>query len=114
MFVVKFNQTSNAPFIADKNGNFPFIGEVFAGSPKSTLINGTMFIREELQPNKLYVCQNVEEVYEGKTQYRVQVIEQISALELSAYVTKFGNPVKVKAVSTESPVLSVVGEKSPF
>lgn len=92
MFVAKFSQTTGAPFTSDKNGNMPFIGDVLAGKAKGTIINGTMFLREGLQPNKIYACENVEEEYEGKKQVRVNIISEVSLLEYSALRTQLGAP----------------------
>jgi hypothetical protein len=112
MFVVKFNQTSNAPFTADKNGNMPFIGTVLAGSAKSTLINGTMFVRDGLVPNKIYLCDNVEETYEGKIQNRVQVISEVNLTEYPALRTMLGSPIQPKsAEKTSAPVAVTTAEE---
>lgn len=90
MFVAKFSATTGDPFSADKNGNMPFIGEVLAGKAKGTLINGTMFHRAGLQPNKLYACENITEEYEGKAQIRVQVIAEVSIIEYPQLRTHLG------------------------
>lgn len=97
MFVAKFSQVSSSDaFTEDKNGNLPYIGEVLAGKAKGTLINGTMFKREGLLINKLYACENVMEEYENPTtgektmQVRVQVLDNISALDYPDYRTKLG------------------------
>lgn len=80
MFVAKFSATSGAPFVADKNGNFPMIGEVLAGTATGSIINGTMFQREGLQPNKLYACENsIDEEYPDNVQ--TKVIAEVSVLE---------------------------------
>ena len=80
MFVAKFSATTGAPFVADKNGNFPMIGEVLAGTAKGTLINGTMFKRAGLEPNKLYACDNsTSEDYPDNVQ--VDVVSSVSIIE---------------------------------
>jgi len=43
MFVAKFQQVNSAKFNTDKNGNFPYIGEIIAGKATGSIINGTMF-----------------------------------------------------------------------
>lgn len=97
MFVAKFTQTNGAPFKTDKNGNLPFIGEVLAGTAKGTLINGTMFSRNGLEPNALYACENtVDPEYPDNVQ--VQVIAKVSPLEYLELRTKLGaGKVTVKA-----------------
>ena len=90
MFVAKFTQTSQAPFKVDKNSNYPFIGEVLAGRAQGTLINGTMFQREGLVPNKLYACENVIEDYDGKPQVRVQIVSEVSVVEFMSLRTVLG------------------------
>ena len=52
-----------------------------AGVARGTLIDGTMFQREGLEPNKLYACENTKETYEGKDQWRVQVIGEVTIFE---------------------------------
>jgi hypothetical protein len=79
MFSAKFKQTSGLPFKADKNGNFPYIGTVVSGTAKGTLINGTMFQREGLEANKLYLCDNtVDPAYPANQQ--VQIITELSSI----------------------------------
>lgn len=92
MFVAKFSQTSGAPFESDKNGNYPFIGEVMCGKATGTLINGTMFTRDGLQPNKLYACENYTEDYEGTTQTRVRIVAEVSIVEYMSLRTHLGAP----------------------
>lgn len=58
MFVAKFTPTSGTPFKADRHTNFPFIGTVVAGTAQAAIMNGTMFKREALEPNTLYLCDN--------------------------------------------------------
>ncbi len=80
LFVAKFAQTNNEPFIADKNGNMPYIGQVLAGVANGSIINGTIFEREGLEPNKLYLCQNtVDEEYPDNVQ--TEVISTVSVTE---------------------------------
>ena len=90
MFVAKFSQVNSDKFSTDKNGESPFIGEVLAGRAKGTLINGTVFKRTNLRENTLYACDNVEDVYEGKKQIRVQILAEVSALDYPQYRTKLG------------------------
>lgn len=86
MFIAKFTQVNadSTKFEADKNGNMPFIGELLAGKSRGTLYNGTMFEQNNLKPNTLYVCENIDEEYEGKPQVRVQIISEISVMEFIA------------------------------
>lgn len=92
MFIAKFQEVNSPKFEADKNGNMPFIGEVLAGQSTGTIINGTMFKRENLIPNKAYLCQNVTEEYEGVDQVRTSVISEVSLLELQPLMTQLGSP----------------------
>lgn len=90
MFVAKFQQVNSTKFDTDKNGNFPYIGEILAGKATGSIINGTMFNREGLEPNKAYLCQNVTEEYEGKDQVRTTVISAVSLLELKPLMDQLG------------------------
>lgn len=99
MFIVKFNQTTGAPFKADKNGNFPLIGTLLAGKSRNSIINGTIAERENVQAGKLYLCQNTESEYEGTTQVNLEVISEVSPIELVGMIKQLGNPVQVKAES---------------
>lgn len=88
MFIAKFQQVNSEKFIADKNGNMPFIGEVLAGKATATLMNGTMFQREGLEPNKLYLCDNTyNEEYDNMD---TNVISVVSLLEYTELRTKLG------------------------
>ena len=103
MFVAKFNQTSGHPFKADKNGNLPFIGEVLAGTAVGTIVNGTMFFRNELQENTLYLCDNyVDPEYPDNSQ--VKVISEISVMDFIAFKKEFGAGRRVSNVSKKDPV----------
>ena len=89
MFVAKFTPTTQAPFVADKNGNFPFIGTVVAGTASAAIMNGTMFKREALEPNTLYLCDNhVDPEYPDNVQ--TTVIAKISVLEFMELRTSLG------------------------
>lgn len=92
MFVAKFTQTSGDKFTADKNGQMPFIGEVLAGSARGTLINGTMFQRDGLVPNKMYFCDNVEEEYNGTKQVRTIILSEVSPLDYVGLRVQLGAP----------------------
>ena len=108
MFVAKFNQTTSSPFQADKNGQMPFIGEVLAGTAKGTLINGTMFQRDGLQPNKLYFCDNIIEEYEGKDQVRVQVLSEVTPLDYIQLRVQLGAPKLSVGVAEEVTEAEVI------
>lgn len=107
MFVAKFNQVQadSAKFTADKNTAMPFIGEVLAGKATGTLINGTLFVRNGYQANKLYACENVVEIYEGNPQVRVQIISEISVLDYVALKPTLGAPVLAIA-QAEAPAVA--------
>jgi len=99
MFIAKFQEVTSTKFKQDKNKNFPFIGEVLAGTATGSIINGTMFKRDGLIPNKAYLCQNITEEFEGNPQVRTSVISEVSLLELQPLMTQLG-----------SAKLSVVGD----
>ena len=99
MFVAKFTQTSGAPFTVDKNGNFPFIGTVVAGKSTGSIINGTMFQREGLESNQLYVCDNsVDPEYPDNVQ--TTVITKVSVMEFISLRTQLGAPSTAKVTET--------------
>jgi len=91
MFVAKFTPTSGAPFTADKNGNFPYIGTVVAGKAKGSIINGTLFKRGALEANKLYLCDNsVSEEYPDN--FQTDVITSVTVSEFMQLRTELGAP----------------------
>ena len=101
MFVAKFQQVTNSDvFTEDKNDNMPFIGDVLAGSSKGSIYNGSMFIREGLIPNKVYLCDNfVDEAYPKNVQTRI--ISEIPLLELQPLMTQLGSAKVVLAKNGE-------------
>lgn len=100
MFVAKFTQTSSKPFIADKNSNFPFIGTVVAGKSTGSIINGTMFLREGLEPNQLYLCDNsIDPEYPDNIQ--TNVIGKVSVMEFISLRTQLGAPSTKEVVNAE-------------
>jgi len=105
MFIAKFQQVNSEKFNPDKNGNMPFIGNVLAGKAKATLMNGTMFQREGLEPNKLYLCENTyNEEYEN---YDTTIISVVSLLEFSTLRTELGKPqlsLTTEKVSEAAPI----------
>lgn len=116
MFVAKFAQVQadSTKFNSDKNGNMPFIGEVLAGKATATLVNGTMFVRNGLLPNKLYACENVVEDYTDESgtttkQTRVQIIAEVSVVEYPQLRTVLGAGVLDRTTTettVEEPVIS--------
>jgi hypothetical protein len=116
MFIAKFTQTSGSPFTADKNGNLPFIGTVASGLAKGTLINGTIFQREGLEANQLYLCDNSVDP-EYPTNVRVDIISKVSVTEFMALRTQLGagktvigaadDAVTVDAVTVEEEIPTV-------
>ena len=100
MFLAKFSQVTSEKFTADKNGKMPFIGTVLAGTANGTIINGTIFVRDGLQPNKLYACENfVDPEYPSNQQ--VMVVSEVSVLEYSDLRAKLGAP-KVAIEATDA------------
>lgn len=92
MFVATFNQMNSDKIEADTNGNKPYIGDVVCGKSRGTFINGTIFENEGLEKKALYLCENIDEMYEGKPQVRVQVIAKVSVLEFMALKKELGAP----------------------
>ena len=89
MFLAKFQQVNSDKFSADKNGNMPFIGEVLAGKATGTIYNGTMFHRENLLENRVYLCDNhIDSEYPDNVQTRI--ISEVSLLELQPLRTQLG------------------------
>jgi hypothetical protein len=89
MFLAKFQQVTSDKFTADKNNNMPFIGEVIAGKATGTIYNGTMFAREGLETNKLYLCDNhIDEEYPDNVQTRI--ISAVSLLEVKELRDQLG------------------------
>jgi len=89
MFLAKFQQVNSDKFSADKNGNMPFIGEVLAGKATGTIYNGTMFQRENLLENRVYLCDNhIDSEYPDNVQTRI--ISEVSLLELQPLRTQLG------------------------
>ena len=103
MFVAKFTPTAQAPFVADKNTNFPFIGTVVAGTAKAAIINGTMFKREALEPNQLYLCDNhIDPEYPDNAQ--TTVIAKVSITEFMELRTSLGAGKLVREDVNANPV----------
>ena len=89
MFLAKFQQVTSEKFTADKNSNMPFIGDVLAGSATGTIYNGTMFQREGLVSNKVYLCDNhIDADYPENVQTRI--ISEVSLLELQPLMAQLG------------------------
>ena len=92
MFLAKFQQVTSDKFTADKNSNMPFIGEVLAGKATGTIYNGTMFVREGLEPNKLYLCDNhIDADFPDNVQTRI--ISIVSLLEVKELRDQLGAPI---------------------
>lgn len=92
MFVATFSQMNSDKIEGDTNGNKPYIGDVVAGKSRGTFINGTIFQNEGLESKALYLCENIDEEYEGKPQVRVQVIAKVSVLEFMQLKKELGAP----------------------
>lgn len=94
-FALKFSQTSGNPFIMDKNGNYPYIGTIIAGKAKSTIMNGTIFQREKLSTDKVYLATTREVKFtrdDGteNLQHEIVIISPMSPLEVIDAVDKLG------------------------
>lgn len=109
MFVAKFTPTSGVPFVVDKNGNFPFIGTVVAGKAKGSIINGTIFKREGLEANKLYLCDNsINPEYPDNAQ--TDVIASVTISEFMQLRTELGAPSTVTTAVAEEAQAPVANE----
>ena len=125
MFVAKFNSTSGAPFAPDKNGNYPFIGSVICGKYHGSIINGSIFEREELAIQQLYLCQNTLATDSdglvitdsGDNQiYNTEVISKVTIPELIGVQKELGPPFRIigkplksiKVADTESVTTEIV------
>jgi len=98
MFVAKFNQTSGAPFESDKHEVFPYIGTVLAGKATGSIINGTMFQREKLEENKMYLCDNhIDPEYPDNVQ--TTVISSLTVLEFMSVSKELGKASLVRATA---------------
>lgn len=107
MYVATFKQTSGSPFVADKNGNFPFIGTIAAGKSKGSIINGTIFEREGLSTGKLYLCENsVDPNYPDNVQ--TEVLSVVSPLELVLMRKELGEAINLKTSNTPAEQADVV------
>lgn len=103
MFVAKFTPTAQAPFIADKNANFPFIGTIVAGTAQAAIMNGTMFKREALEPNTLYLCDNhVDPEYPDTVQ--TTVIAKVTISEFMELRTSLGAGKLVREAINAEPI----------
>ncbi len=81
-FIGKFSQAEGTNFKANKNGDRPFIGTVLAGTAHSTIIDGTMFRRTGLDINKMILCSNEQEPYEGVERWRCTAIAEADLASL--------------------------------
>ena len=80
MFIAKFSQTNSSKFKANHRQIMPFIGTVVAGIAEGSIIDGTMFESQQLEPNQLYLCDNyVDPGYPDNVQ--TTVIAKVSIIE---------------------------------
>lgn len=93
MFLATFEQVTSEKFIADKNGEMPFIGKVVAGKSKATLFNGTVFKQQQYKPKRAYLCQNEQvTLADGRKVWNVDIIAEVSAIEIPALRGELGAP----------------------
>jgi len=96
-FLATFKQaTDETTFSADRHSVLPFIGKVIAGTSKGSIINGTIFEREQLIPGVAYLCHNEDTVFNGKNYINCRVITQVSASELPALMSQLGKATFIK------------------
>ena len=114
MFLAQFQQVTSDKFEGDKNTNKPFIGDVISGVATGSLINGTMFVRNGLQPYPtMYACENfIDPEYPDNVQTRV--LTPVTPLDYIALSRELGkgklNLPKVSNGST-APVASKAAPK---
>lgn len=127
-FIAKFAQVSEeSTFTADKNGNLPYIGKLLAGKAHTTIVNGTIFEREELKANKPYLCtcepamdSDGEQMTttDGDPMYNVVFVDEVGVRDLIAMSKECGKPVllnrKEKANVEEVAQAVEAGEEDPF
>ena len=102
MFVASFQQVDSPKFTGDRHGEMPFIGKLICGKTKSSLINGTVFKKQNYIPNKLYACQTVEVTLEdGRVVNNVEIIDTVSVIDLPALISALGAPKLLATVVAE-------------
>lgn len=115
MFVAKFNQANSAKFKADKNGNYPFVGTVLAGTAQSTIINGTLGMQEGIESGASYLCENTPN--EEYPQYpNTVIVGKVDMLQYAQLRTALGAPrLQQPVVDTETgEVVEAKAETAPF
>lgn len=104
-FVAKFatvTPTADSNFATDKNGRLPVIGTILAGIAVGSIVNGTIFQRENLTEGKMYLCENYrDEEYPDYPQTRI--ISEVSPLELLAMRKDLGEGKLVRAKASDAP-----------
>lgn len=92
MFIAKFTQTTNDDYFnSNRHGVLPFIGEVFAGTSLGSIIDGTMFQRDGLNPHAMYACENYVDIDYPDNQ-KVRVLSEVSSLEYISLKPVLGEP----------------------
>ena len=124
MFVAKFSvvDNTNGKFTPDKNALLPLIGDVVAGTARATILNGTIAQREGIEPNQMYLCDNVTRDYtdpstgEVKPQIDVKIIAKVSVLEYAQLRQQLGTGVLVRggapveAAPAEQPLVETAAQ----
>ena len=96
-FLATFKQTNDSTtFSANKHSVLPFIGKVIAGTSKGSIIDGTIFEREQLISGVAYLCHNEDTIFNGKNYTHCRVITQVSATELPALMSQLGKATFIK------------------
>ena len=108
MFICRFNQTTNhETFRASRTtGELPFIGTVLAGTFHSSIMNAGSAAIQGIKEGKLYACENVPSVNRetgelirtqaGEQVYDVQIVAEVSVLELVALKKELGAPFRLQ------------------
>lgn len=115
MFIATFvqPQPQSGKFTADKNGNLPYIGQVQAGKYRSSIVNGTMFQRDNRKVGTMYLCKNVPASIDGEPLtdsngnqlWNTEIISEVTVLDLINSASALGPAFRItEQVETEETV----------
>ena len=90
LFIAKFDQLDSTRSPQDLNGNYPLIADVLSGEANSIIINGTLFNRDNLTTQMIYLCKNYIDIV-GRDQ--IKVLMPVSLLELKKMIQELGEPI---------------------
>lgn len=90
LFLGKFDQLDSTWSPMDSNGNYPLRVCVISGEAKAIIMNGTIFRKNDLKTQKVYLCMNYVDLV-GRNQ--IKVIEPVYPHELKEWVKLFGEDI---------------------